>query len=98
MKYQSARRLFEESWTIPYGWHYCSFHKDIESNVELCPAAVLSGQARPLGAMKWTPTDAGTLQCLLEEVSDRLHRHLYVNVCNRSKNVQPQLASPGLIL
>ncbi len=100
MKYPEARKLFKETGTIPYGWHYCSFHKDIESAAEPCSAAVDSGQARPLGAMKWQPSDARSLQCLLEAASDRLHRHLFGEVRTSPEDRQPldrELASPALI-
>jgi hypothetical protein len=76
MKYSEARQLFKETRTVPYGWYYCSIHKDVESKAEPCPEAFRTGQARPLGAMKWQPTDAGMLQCLVEDGSNHLHRHL----------------------
>jgi hypothetical protein len=59
MKYPEARKLFEGSGTIPHGWHYCSFHKDVELDAEPCPEAIANGEVRHLGAMKWQPTDAG---------------------------------------
>jgi hypothetical protein len=90
MKYPEARKLFKESSSIPYGWHYCSFHKDIESDAEPCLAAVDTGQARPLGAMKWQPTDAGSLQGLLEAAVDRLHRHLFGEERTSSGDRQPR--------
>jgi hypothetical protein len=62
MKYREARQLFEQyGGIVPHGWHYCSFHKDIESDAEPCPGAIRSGEATPLGAMKWKETGAAKL-------------------------------------
>jgi hypothetical protein len=76
MKYPEARKLFAKSWTIPYGWHFCSFHKDIELAAEPCPEAVKNGEVRHLRAMNWKPADPGAFQHLLQEASERLHLEL----------------------
>jgi hypothetical protein len=90
MKYPEARKLFEESSTIPYGWHYCSFHKGIERDAEPCPEATRKGEVRHLGAMKWQPTDIGSIQCLVETAVDRLHLHLFGEDRTSTEDSQPR--------
>ncbi len=89
MKYPEARKLFKETRTVPYGWYYCSFHNDVESKAEPCPEAFRTGQVRPLGAMRWQPTDARLLQRLPEASSARLHRHLCEEVRTPPEDMQP---------
>src|SRR5262245_30120776 len=100
MKYPEAHKLFKESWTVPYGWHYCAVHKDIESNTEPCRAAITNGQARPLGAMKWQTSDTAWLQCLLEDAVNRLELHPFGKVSTSPADKQPpshELASSAAI-